>query len=144
VSDDNAMTLGPPPPEPVRKVRADALDRAETIWTMRIGGATWDQCAKAVGLATPQNAMRCVRETYGEVPQVDREELRHLWRERTEVVWRQALRDVLDRRQGAVIAAVKVASLAAFLDGLGAPQRIDVGVVAVLADLDTVMREEGL
>lgn len=144
MNDENRITLGPPPPEPVRKMRADALDRAETIWAMRIGGATWDQCAKAVGLSTPQNAMRCVRETYGEVPQVDREELRHLWRERNEVLWRQALRDVFDRRQGAVIAATKVASLAAFLDGLGAPQRLDVGVLHVLADLDALMTEEGL
>ncbi len=99
--------VGPPPPEPARKVRADALDRAEKIWALRIGGATWDQRAKAVGLTTRQNAIRCVREAYGEVPQVDREELRHLWRERNEMVWRQALRDVLDRRQGAVVAATK-------------------------------------
>ncbi|WP_183093317.1 hypothetical protein [Nocardioides stalactiti] len=142
MSDDNQTVTSAP--QPVRKVRADARERAEQVWAMRLGGATWDQCAKTVGLATPQSAMRCVRETYGEVPQIDREELRHLWRERTEVLWRQAMRDVLDRRQGAVIAATKVASLASFLDGLGAPQRVEVGVLHMLADLDALMQEEGL
>jgi hypothetical protein len=141
VSEENAI-VGTP--EPVRKVRADARDRAETIWAMRIGGATWDQCAKAVGLANEANAIRCVRQVYGEVPDIDRAELRHLWRERLEVVHRQALRDVLDRRQGAVVAAVKVASLAIMLDGLAAPQRVDVGFLGVLANLDALMTEEGL
>ena len=126
MSDKNMTTASPP--APVRKMRADALDRAEKIWGMRLSGATWSQCAEAVGLSTPQNAMRCVREAYGEVPQVNREELRHLWRERSEVLWRQAFKDVLDRRQGAVVAAVKVAGHAAFLDGLGAPQRVDSGL----------------
>ncbi|WP_183092956.1 hypothetical protein [Nocardioides stalactiti] len=111
---------------------------------MRLGGATWRQCAEVVGLSSGQNAMRAVRSVYGEVPEIDREEMRHLWRERTEVLWRQALKDVHQGKQGAMVAAVKLAGFAAYLDGLGAPQRIDVGVMHVLADLDALMREEGL
>lgn len=144
MTEEAEIVLGPPPPEPVRKVRADAVERAERIWAMRIGGASWRQAAEAVGLANGPNAMRVVRSVYGEVPQVDRAELQHLWRERLELLWRVAMKDAVDRKQGATIAAVKVAALAAHLDGLAPPQRVDVGVVAVLADVERLMQEEGL
>ncbi|MDH2442381.1 hypothetical protein QDR37_00310 [Amnibacterium sp. CER49] len=66
-----------------------------------MAGATWEQVAKFVGFSDASTAQRAVRNFFGETPQQDREELRHLLRQRGEVLWRQARRDMLESRPGA-------------------------------------------
>ncbi len=68
--------------------------------------------------------MRAVRHVYGSLPEVERGELRALWRERLERLWRQAYRDALDRQPGGVTAAVRIAQAATRLDGLDAPTEV--------------------
>lgn len=120
---DDEMEMIPKPPEP-RSVRADMAERAERAWQARVLGATWREAAQVAGYSDASNAVRAVRGVYGELPKVERDDLRHLWRTRLEKVWRQAYADVLERRSGAVTAAVRVAGAAAALDGLDEPTRV--------------------
>lgn len=116
--------LGPTPPEPVKRVRADALERAERVWNARVMGGSWEQAAQIAGYSDPSNAVRAVRSIYGQLPTIERDEQRRLWRDRLEVVYRQVVRDVHDRIPGASTAFVRIADRAAKLDGLDAPTRL--------------------
>lgn len=113
------------PPTPLKDIRADTLARADRAWRARVLGATWAQCAELAGFSDESGARRAVKRVYGEVPQVEREELRRLWRDRLEVVARQAMQDVLDRRPGAVTSYVRLMQAAARLDGLDEPSRLE-------------------
>jgi len=121
---DATPLLGAEPPGPIRKVRGDALSRADDAWRLRVAGATWAEVATVVGFANAENAIRAVRQVYGSLPEVPREELRTLWRERLERLWRQTLMDATEHRPGAVMAGVRVAQAAARLDGLDAPSEV--------------------
>ena len=95
------MVLGPAPPVPVKRVRADALRRADTAWSARVAGATWKEAAELAGFSSAEHAIDGVKNAFGGVPQIDREELRNLWRDRLERSWRQVGRDMVDRVPGA-------------------------------------------
>lgn len=114
------------PPTPARKVRADHLARANGAWRARVEGASWEQAAAAAGYSNAANCMRSVRRVYDALPPVDREHQRALWRDRLELLYRQAVVDVQEQRPGAIAAAVRIAQIAAKLDGLDAPTQIDV------------------
>lgn len=116
--------IGPEAPEPVKRVRADALERAEKAWNVRVMGGSWQQAAEIAGYADGSNALRAVRAVYGTLPTLERDEARRLWRDRLEVYYRQALKDLHNGVPGAITAAVRIAERAARLDGLDAPSRI--------------------
>ncbi len=105
--------------------RADAATRAHRAWAARVAGGNWAEVAEVCGFASPGNACRAVRAYFGQLPELDRDELRGLWRERHEVMWRQSQRAVRDEKPGALRAAVAVARSAAQLDGLDAPSRVE-------------------
>lgn len=117
---------GPPPPEPIKAVRADALQRADRAWTARVTGSTWREAAQLAGYSSPQHAMQAANRIYGELPRIDRDELRRLWRDRLEATWRQCCTDMADRVPGATTAAVRIVTAAAALDGLNEPTKVDV------------------
>ncbi|MGC4112992.1 MAG: hypothetical protein QM747_21750 [Nocardioides sp.] len=122
MNDDNPGSAKPP--EPTTRRRADVVARSEAVWRARVAGATWSEAAEIGGYANGENAARAVRQTFGVLPEADRAQLRALWRERLEVLWKQVHRDALDRQSGAVTSAVRVAQAAAKLDGLDAPTEI--------------------
>lgn len=124
--DVSGMVLGPPPPDPVKVVRADALRRADTAWRARVHGATWREAAKMAGYSSDSVAIDGVKAAFGGVPVIDREQLRHLWRERLERAWRQCCADMGERVPGATTAAVRIVTAAAALDGLNEPTKVDV------------------
>lgn len=111
-----------------RKVRADAGQRAQQAWALRVAGREWAEVAKATGFTDPANCIRAVRTYFGTLPQPDREELRTLARARGERLWEQALVDVLQQRPGAVRAAVALLQRQSALDGLDQPSRVHVDV----------------
>lgn len=114
---------GSRPPEPRRSVRADVLERTTRAWAARVAGATWQQAAEISGYSSASTCRRAVAETFGTLPKIERDDLRHLWRERTELVWRQVVRDMTAGVPGATTAAVRVITAAAQLDGLNEPAR---------------------
>lgn len=118
---DDLEPIGAPPPEPVTKVRADALERAETAWAARVRGRTWEDAAALAGYANGQNAMRACRTVFGILPELDRDEARRLWRDRLDWLWEQTVTHVEDREAGALTSGVRIAQAAARLDGLDAP-----------------------
>lgn len=111
-------------PKPVITTRADALARAERAWHARLLGASWADAARVAGYSTRSNAQRAVKRVFGRLPAMEIEEMKHLWRERLEVIWRQAMVDLKEQRPGAVVAAVRVEQAAVQLDGLDAPRRL--------------------
>jgi hypothetical protein len=116
------------PPEPVRMIRADALQRASRAWAARVAGGTWAQAAELSGFSDVTACHHAVRSAYGQLPKPDREELRDMWRDRLELSWRQAVKDMTEQRAGATTASVRIAGLAVMLDGLAEPTRLDVTV----------------
>jgi hypothetical protein len=134
----------PEPPEPVRKVTADHLDRAERAWTVRVAGGSWRQAAQVAGYSDDQAAMKGVRTCYGMLPKPTREDLRDLWRDRLEKAWRQVCVDMAEQRAGATTAAVRVANMAIQLDGLAEPVRVNVGVEATFAAIEQELGLHGL
>jgi hypothetical protein len=131
---------GPEPPEPTKKVRADALERADTAWRARVAGAAWAEAAKVAGYSSDKHAIDGVRNVFGAVPQIDREELRRLWRDRLERSWRQCVADMADRVPGATTASVRIAQAAIALDGLDEPTKVDLQVSQVF---DGFLKELG-
>lgn len=123
-------------------VRADAEERARKAWAARVAGATWQQVADVAGFTHPQNAVRAVRRYFGDLPQVDRQMERELWRERLEFLWRQTERDVLQQRTGAVRGGVAVAQRAALMLGLDEPTRTEVAL-AVRSDVQVLAVIQG-
>lgn len=87
-------------------------------------GGSWDQAATIAGYSDGSNALRAVRAVYGTLPTIEREEQRRLWRDRLEVFYRQALKDLHNGVPGATTAAVRIAERAARLDGLDAPTKL--------------------
>lgn len=125
-------------------VRADAAQRAEAMWLARIGGATWEQARVIGGYSDIPHAIRAVRSYYGELPKLDRTELRGIWRERLEQIWRQLTEDMRDRVPGSTTSAVRVVTAAAALDGLNEPTRVDVAGVESFANwFEKELRDEG-
>ncbi len=113
------------PPNPTRSVRADMAERAERAWQARVLGATWEQAAVVADYSNGSNCRRAVTSVYGRLPKVEREDLRRLWRDRLEIVWRQVVKDLHDRVPGSSTAAVRIEQAAAKLDGLDEPSRLE-------------------
>ena len=86
----------------------------------------WKVAAEHAGYCDQYAAQKAVRNVFGTVPQIERAELRRLWRDRLEVAWQLVMRDMADQRPGAVTAAVRIATTAAVLDGLNEPQQVTV------------------
>lgn len=129
--------------------RADAMQRASTAWQLRVAGKSWDDIAADLGYENHSNVIRAVRTHFGTLPSPAREELRALARARGEVVWSQALRDVLEQRPGAVRAAVAVLQRQSALDGLDQPHRLHVEVGdddmrELVAELSAVLGTNGV
>lgn len=112
-------------PKTLRSVRADMAERTEKAWMARVAGATWEQAARVAGYSDGSNCRRAVANVYGQLPKVDREDLRRLWRERLERLWRQAVQDASEQRPGAITAAVRIEQAAARLDGLDEPSVVE-------------------
>lgn len=112
----------------VSRTNAEAMERANRAWQLRVAGLSWDAIAKAVGYENKSNAYRAVMHYFDAVPQPDRALLREVARQRGEHLWRRALQAV-EKTEGspaAIRAAVAVLDRHARLDGLDEPARLEV------------------
>lgn len=122
----NANQMQTEGPSPSAVVRADAAQRAQRAWTARVSGSTWDEAAKVAGYADAATACRGVKNYFGTLPAVERDDLRDLWRQRMELLWTYAARDAEIGKPGALRAGTAIAQRAAAMDGLDAPTQVTV------------------
>jgi len=118
-----------------QRTRLEADRRADLAWSARVAGSSWEQAAVVSGYTSGQNAYRAVLRRRGELPVSQRDDLRDIWRQRLEALWRQAALDAMSNRPGAITAAVRVAGTAIQLDGLAEPVRLDFRVEPELTAL---------
>ena len=104
--------------------KAEAAKHADVAWRARVAGASWAEAAQIAGYVDATGACAAVRKWYGQLPEIEHEDQRTLWRNRLESLWRQAVIDVRDRQHGAITAAVRVGGLAMQLDGLAMPTKV--------------------
>lgn len=133
-------------PRPSAVVRADAAQRAQRAWTARVSGSTWEEAAQLAGYADAATACRGVKNYFGSLPVVERDDLRDVWRARMELLWKYAARDAKSGKSGALRAGAAIAQRAAAMDGLDAPTNInlttvDVGELAAM--VDALLRANG-
>ena len=84
---------------PMRAVKADAAAKAMKVWTARVNGETWESAAEVAGFSDAPGAVRAVRNYFGALPPTPTaEDARVLWRERLELLWRQAVIDAQQQR----------------------------------------------
>lgn len=107
-------------------MRATAERKRQLAWNARILGASWKEAAEIAGYRDPNAAMKAVRRWRGHMPQPELEEHRELARQRGERLWREAWKDVIDHKPGAVTAAVRVLHRQASLLGLDAPTKQEI------------------
>ncbi|TDE10662.1 hypothetical protein [Jiangella asiatica] len=103
-----------------------AVARAARAAQLRASGLTWDAIAAECGYANKSNAYRAVKSHFDEMPAFEVDDLRRLWDERVETLWRIAYMDALKGKAGAVTAAVRVAERAARLHGLDEPAELSI------------------
>ncbi|MDT0117789.1 hypothetical protein Q9R20_12410 [Microbacterium sp. PRF11] len=89
-----------------------------------MSGSTWDEAAQLAGYADAATACRGVKNYFGALPVVERDDLRDLWRQRMELLWRYAARDAEIGKPGALRAGTAIAQRAAAMDGLDAPTQV--------------------
>jgi len=106
---------------PSQRTRADAEQRRQTVWQLRVLGATWEHAAQVAGYADVRSARRAVRRWRQEMPQADVEEARDLAMQRGELLWMEAWKEVKAGKPGAVGAALRVLQRQAALMGVDAP-----------------------
>lgn len=111
------------PPKPRRSVRADVLHRVTAAWDARLQGMTWERTATIAGYSDASNCRKAVMSVFGELPKIEREHLRDVWRDRIEKAHEIVSQDMVDRLPGATTAFVRIADRAAKLDGLDEPAR---------------------
>jgi AraC-like DNA-binding protein len=130
---------------PSLAVRADAAQRAQRGWALRVA-ASWAQVAEAVGYTSATIACRAVRRYFGRLPQPSHDELRDLWRERQEFLGGQNAKAVREGAPGSVRAAVAIIRSTAQLDGLDAPARFQVEtpdserILAIVREIEEARR----
>jgi hypothetical protein len=90
---------------------------------LRVAGRSCEQVATECGYASATTACRAVTRFGDGLPEVDRDRMRSVAIERGEQLWAEAWEDVVERRPGAVTAAVRVLGRQASLLGLDAPAR---------------------
>lgn len=118
--------------------------QADRAWELRVTGLPWRMVAQQSGYTDEANCRRAVTSRFGRLPEPERVELRALWRDRIERLWRQSVLDVAAQRPGAVTAAVRVTQAACALDGLTEPTRIETRVTEQFAGILVELRREDL
>ena len=128
---------------------AEALDRATRLWDLRVLGLPWKDAARQVGVSNAQNAIRCVREAFGELPEPDKAEFRALVTERLDFWNREAMRTyasaaTVRERTAAIRAGVAATTALARVTGVEADRPYSPAVAEIEAWVASALSGSGL
>jgi AraC-like DNA-binding protein len=129
---------------PTERVLSAYQRKADYAFRLRVAGVSWPRICELAGYSDVSNANKAVRRWCGTLPRQDRVDLRELWRSRLEALWLQSTKDVAQQKPGAIVAAVRVAQMAARLDGLDEPVQIHTTVSESFQAVILELRKEEL
>lgn len=105
---------------------------------LRLAGGTLEAIGETVGLHK-SNVSRRIKAALADIPKEEADELRAIENERLNVMQTAIWRKVRQGEYGAVDRALRISERRSKLNGLDAPQRVDVGARAV--DIEGVTRD---
>lgn len=116
---------------------ADA-DLTRQCLELRVAGATLEEIGRAVDLHK-SNVSRRIKAALADIPAAEAEALRSMENERLDRMQKAIWNQVRQGHLGAVDRAIRISERRSRLNGLDAPQRVDLGARAV--DIESVARE---
>ena len=129
-----ARTYGPATAES----DAESQELTRRCLELRLAGGTLDAIGQTVGLHK-SNVSRRIKTALADIPREEADELRAIENERLNVMQTAIWRRVRAGDYGAVDRALRISERRSKLNGLDAPQRVDVGARAV--DIEGVTRD---
>ena len=105
---------------------------------LRVAGATLEEIGRAVDLHK-SNVSRRIKAALADIPAAEAEALRSMENERLDRMQKAIWNQVRQGHLGAVDRAIRISERRSRLNGLDAPQRVDLGARAV--DIESVARE---
>lgn len=119
-------------------LEAESAEVTRRCLELRLAGGTLEAIGRTVGI-DKSNVSRRIRAAIAEIPKSEAGELRALENERLDVMLVSIWKQVRDGHLGAVDRAVRISERRARLNGIDAPQRVDLGSRTV--DIDGVARD---
>ena len=120
------------------KAAAESAEITRQCLELRLAGAHIDAIGRKVGLHK-SNVSRRIKAALAEIPAAEAEALRSLENERLDAMQVAIWGKVRKGDLGAVDRAIRISERRSRLNGLDAPQRVDLGARAV--DIEAVARE---
>lgn len=129
-----ARTYGPSTTE----ADAESQELTRRCLELRLAGGTLDAIGRAVGLHK-SNVSRRIKTALADIPREEADELRTIENERLNVMQAAIWSQVRKGEYAALDRALRISERRSKLNGLDAPQRVDVGARAV--DIEGVTRD---
>lgn len=122
----------------VDRQEAETAELSRRCLELRLAGGSLEHIGQAVGLHK-SNVSRRIKAALADIPAAEAETLRTLENERLDAMQVAIWRQVREGDLGAVDRAIRISERRSRLNGLDAPQRVDLGARAV--DIESVARE---
>lgn len=120
------------------KAEAESQELTRRCLELRLAGGSLEAIGKTVGLHK-SNVSRRIKQALQDIPQDEAADLRAIENERLNVMQTAIWQKVRQGEYGAVDRALRISERRSKLNGLDAPQRVDVGAQAV--DIEGVARD---
>lgn len=120
------------------RAEAESAEITRRCLELRLAGATLDAIGRTVGLHK-SNVSRRIKDALADIPAAEADALRTLENERLDVMQMAIWKQVREGHHAAIDRAIRISERRSRLNGLDAPQRVDLGTKAV--DIDAVARE---
>ena len=120
------------------RAEAESAEITRRCLELRLAGATLDVIGRTVELHK-SNVSRRIKAALADIPAAEADALRTLENERLDAMQVAIWRQVREGHLSAIDRAIRISERRARLNGLDAPQRVDLGARAV--DIESVARE---
>lgn len=122
----------------VDRQEAESAELSRRCLELRLAGGSLESIGRAVGLHK-SNVSRRIKAALADIPAAEADALRTLENERLDAMQVSIWAKVRKGDLGAVDRAIRISERRSRLNGLDAPQRVDLGTKAV--DIDAVARD---